>query len=53
MRHERTSGSLPPVQPVADWRCPAWRVVRPLDDFPTAGRLGCGGGAGERPAATN
>ena len=35
MRHE-PSGSLPPVQPVADWRCPACRVVRPLDDFPTA-----------------
>ena len=28
MRHE-PSGSLPAVQPVADWRCPACRVVRP------------------------
>jgi hypothetical protein len=33
MRHE-PSGSLPPVQPVANRRCPACRTVRPLDDFP-------------------
>jgi hypothetical protein len=52
MRHE-PSGSLPPVQSVADWRCPACRVIRPLDDFPTAAGSAAGGGVGERPAATN
>jgi hypothetical protein len=33
MRHE-PSGSLAPVQPAADRRCPACRAVKLLDDFP-------------------
>jgi hypothetical protein len=35
MRHE-PSGSLPPVQPTADRRCPSCRAVKPLDDFSAA-----------------
>jgi hypothetical protein len=35
MPHE-PSGSLPPVQPTADRRCPACRAVKSLDDIPTA-----------------
>ena len=33
MRHE-PSGSCPPLQLIADRRCPACWTVRPLDDFP-------------------
>ena len=33
MRHE-PSGSCPPLQVIADRRCPACWMVRPLDDFP-------------------
>jgi hypothetical protein len=33
MPHE-PSGSCPPLQLIADRRCPACWMVRPLDDFP-------------------
>jgi hypothetical protein len=33
MRHE-PSDSLPPLQPIADQRCPSCRAVKPQDDFP-------------------
>jgi hypothetical protein len=33
MRHE-PSDSLPPLQPIADLRCPSCGAVKPLDDFP-------------------
>jgi hypothetical protein len=44
MRHE-PSHSLPPLQPIADQRCPSCRALRPLDDLPAhagtpAGRCG-------------
>jgi hypothetical protein len=32
MRHE-PSESLPPLQPIADQRCPSCRAVKPLEDF--------------------
>jgi hypothetical protein len=37
------SGSCPPLQPPADRRCPACRMVRPLDNLPTqpSMRAGC------------
>jgi hypothetical protein len=41
MRHE-PSDSLPPLQPIADQRCPSCRAVKPLDDFP----IGIGAPAG-------
>jgi hypothetical protein len=42
MRHE-PNDSLPPLQPIADQRCPSCRAVRPLEDFPNVvgTRAGC------------
>jgi hypothetical protein len=42
MRHE-PSDYLPPLQPIADLRCPSCGAVKPLDDFSirAGGPAGC------------
>jgi hypothetical protein len=42
MRRE-PSDSLPPLQPIADHRCPSCRAIKPLEDFPNVvgTRAGC------------
>ena len=51
--HHEPSGSLAPVQPAADRRCPSCRAVKPLDDFATrAGKpAGCCASCRRRRAA--
>jgi hypothetical protein len=50
MPHE-PSGSLAPVQPAADRRCPSCRAVKPLDHFPAGTSAGCDAPCRRRSAA--